>query len=227
MWLNNQWHLRQIYEDQYKSQTENILPVSLTVSLSIQLMTTFKPSSGIQSNLVVGVGAGIYFNFPPRNYWGPLNDVACTVSAMSAICAALPAQRRACNAQCACMHAAYQSMHIHFELVCVKSMEIDLHWFNTHELKMDMFWILSSCVLNQWRSISIDLTRTSSKWICFGYVWNRDVTILQFGYAAFMVEIFYVRWSILDQSLHWDIFMRDIMHFIKSDNQFPSISQHN
>ena len=100
---------------------------------------------------------------------------------------------------------------------------IDLHWFNTRELKMDMFWrinqcisILSLCVLNQWRSMSIDLTRTSSKWICFGYVWIRDVTILQFGYAAFMVELFYIRWSILDQSLHWDLFMRDIKLPIQS-----------
>ena len=183
------------------------------MSLSIQLMKTFKPSSGIQSNLVVGVD-GFILNFPPRNHWGPLHYVTinctwlCTVrscqctctylvSAMSA-CAALRAQRRA---QCACMQRINQCM-------------IDLHWFNTHELKMDMF------------SISIDLTRTSSKWICFrspywfnthklkmdmfGYVWNRDVTILQFGYAAYIVEIFYVRWSILDQSLHWDLFMRDI-----------------
>ena len=58
-----------MYEDQYKTlenQTENILPVSLTVSLSIQLMTTFKPSSGIQSNLVVG----IYFKFPSAESLG-------------------------------------------------------------------------------------------------------------------------------------------------------------
>ena len=59
--------------------------------------------------------------------------------------------------------------------------------------------------------IIIIITSTSSKLICFGYVCNRDVTILQFGYAAFMVEIFYVRWWILDQSLHWDLFMRDII----------------
>ena len=164
------------------------------MSLSIQLMKTFKSSSGIQSNLVVGVD-GFILNFPPRNHWGPLHYVTincawlCTVrscqctctylvSAMSA-CAALRAQRRA---QCACMQRINECM-------------IDLHWFNTHELKMDMF------------SISIDLTRTSSKWICFGYVWNRDVTILQFGYAAYIVEIFYVRWSILDQSLHWNLFV--------------------
>ena len=155
------------------------------MSLSIQLMTTFKPSSGIQSNFVVGVG-GFISNFPPRNYWGPLMFLRCTVSAMSTKCAVLPAQRRACNAQCACMQRINQ---------CIS--------------------ILSSCVLNQWRSISIDLTRTNWKWICFGYVWNRDVTILQFGYAAFMVEIFYVRWSILDQSLHWDLFMRDIIVIIQ------------
>ena len=38
------------------------------------------------------------------------------------------------------MIAAYQiyPKHIHFELVRVKSMEINLHWFNTQELKMDM-----------------------------------------------------------------------------------------
>ena len=123
------------------NQTDNILPVSLTMSLSIQLMTTFKPSSGIQSNLV-----GIYFIS---------RSIACTVSACAAPCT-------------------------------------------------------SSVSINAW-SISIGLTRASSKWICFGYVWNRDVTVLQFGYAAFMVEICYVRWSILDQSLHWDLFMRDIM----------------
>ena len=37
------------------NQTYNILPVSLTMSLSIQLMINFKFSSGIQSNLVVGI----------------------------------------------------------------------------------------------------------------------------------------------------------------------------
>ena len=131
---------RQTYEDQYQtleSQTENILPVSLTVSLSIQLMTTFKPSLGIQSKLVVGVG-GFISNFPPWNYCMGATNV---VSAMSAIMYAQRCQRSAVHA----MHAAYQSMHyIHFELVRVKSMEID----------------------------PIDLTRTSSKWICFGY-WAR------------------------------------------------------
>ena len=34
--------------------------------------------------------------------------------------------------------------HIHFGLVRVKSMEIDLHWFNTHELKMDMHWLINT-----------------------------------------------------------------------------------
>ena len=42
------------YEDQYKTldnQTENSLPVSLTMSMSIQLMTTFKPSSGFRNTI--------------------------------------------------------------------------------------------------------------------------------------------------------------------------------
>ena len=72
-------------------------------------MTTFNPSSGIQSNLAVGVG-GFISNFPPL-----LRSIAMIMSA----CEAVPAQPR--------VHAAYQSMHIHFELVRVKSMEIDLH----------------------------------------------------------------------------------------------------
>ena len=114
-----------------------------------------------------------------------------TVSACAALLA--PPQRRAQAL------AAYQSMHDRSPIGLTRASS-----------KWICISILSSCVLNQWRSISIDLTRTSSKWICFGYVWNRDVTVLQFGYAAFMVEIFYVRWSILDQSLHWDLFMRDI-----------------
>ena len=74
-------------------------------------MTTFNPSSGIQSNLAVGVG-GFISNFPPL-----LRSIAMIMSA----CEALPAQRRAC------MQRIDQSMHIHFELVRVKSMEIDLH----------------------------------------------------------------------------------------------------
>ena len=145
------------------------------MSLSIQLMTTFKPSSGIQSNLVVG----IYFTLNCKH--------------------------------CQCMRSAAP---------CTSSVSINAWSISIGLTRASSKWILvcisilSSCVLNQWRSISIELTRTSSKWICFGYVWNRDVTILQFGYAAFMVEIFYVRWSILDQSLHWDLFMRDIMAVI-------------
>ena len=145
------------------------------MSLSIQLMTTFKPSSGIQSNLVVG----IYFTLNCKH--------------------------------CQCMRSAAP---------CTSSVSINAWSISIGLTRASSKWILvcisilSSCVLNQWRSISIELTRTSSKWICFGYVWNRDVTILQFGYAAFMVEIFYVRWSILDQSLHWDLFMRDITWFI-------------
>ena len=69
------------------------------VSLSIQLMTTFKPSSGMQSNLVVGVG-GFISNSPrpPAELLGATN----VVSAMSAICAALPAQRRALHNVRAC-----------------------------------------------------------------------------------------------------------------------------
>ena len=100
------------------------------------------------------------------------------------------------------MRSVSINAYIHFELVCVKSMEIDLHWFNTHELKMDMFWILSSCVLNQW----IDLHWFNTHEL------KMDM-FLQFGYATFMVEIFYVRWSVLDQSLHWDLFMRDIIRY--------------
>ena len=125
----NEIFVRLLYKDQssvqtLEIQTENILPVSLTVSI-IQLMTTFNPSSGIQSNLAVGVG-GFISNFPPL-----LRSIAMIMSA----CEALPAQRRACSV-----------------------------------LINQCISILSSCVLNQWRSISIDLTRTSPKWICFGYV---------------------------------------------------------
>ena len=144
------------------------------MSLSIQLMTSFKPSSGIQSKI-------------------------------KSCCRNL-------------FHAQLQALSVHaqrYAAPCTSSVSINAWSISIGLTRASSKWIcisiLSSCVLNQWRSISIELTRTSSKWICFGYVWNRDVTILQFGYAAFMVEIFYVRWSILDQSLHWDLFMRDII----------------
>ena len=142
------------------NQTYNILPVSLTMSLSIQLMINFKFSSGIQSNIV-----GIYF----------------TLNCM----------------HCRCMRSAANAAPCTF----------NLHWFNTRELKMDMHIHFELVRVKSMETISIDLTRMSSKWIC-----------------PFMVEIFYVRWSILDQSLHWDLFMRDIInnvHHIASARQMP------
>ena len=151
------------------------------MSLSIQLMTTFKPSLGIQSNLVVGVG-GFISNFPPWNYCMGATNV---VSAMSAMYAQRCQRSRPCIfLQCTmCVHAAYQSMHIHFELVRVKSMRL-IHWFNTHELKMDMFWILSSCVLNQWRSIHWFNThelKMDMFWICLKS-WRHDFAIWICGF---------------------------------------------
>ena len=66
-------------------------------------------------------------------------------------------------------------MHIHFELVRVKSMEIDLHWFNTHELKMDMFWICLICryhggnilcqVINSWPISALGFIHEGYNWI--------------------------------------------------------------
>ena len=114
---------------------------------------------------------------------------------------------------CQCMRSAVHKQRIN---QCM----IDLHWFNTRELKMDMHIHFELVRVKSMEIVSIDLTRTSSKWICFGYVWNRDVTVLQFGYAAFMVEICYVRWSILDQSLHWDLFMRDMIYIISVIESF-------
>ena len=131
MWLNNHWHLRQTYEDQYKTlenQTENILPVSLTVSLSIQFMTTFKPSSGMQSNLFfVGVG-GFILNF----LRGITGGHYCCYAQLHALSVQwVHAQRGERSA-------------VHNVRACkrINQCMIDLHWFKqTHELKMDMFWI--------------------------------------------------------------------------------------
>ena len=94
------------YEDQYKTldnQTENILPVSLTMSLSIQLMTTFKPSSGFRNTIK-----------SCRNlFYAQLHALSLSV------------------------HAQRSAVHKQRINQCM----IDLHWFNTRELKMDMFWI--------------------------------------------------------------------------------------
>ena len=76
---------------------------------------------------------------------------------------------------------------------CMIDLYIDL--LNTHELKMDMIWI------------------------CF-ISWREDS---QFGYAVFIVKIFYIRWLILDQSQHRDFFMRDIIRNVIYDSLYGII----
>ena len=69
---------------------------------------------------------------------------------------------------CSAVHLAYWSVNAYpfWARAWLNQWRSIWHWFDTHEPKMDMFWIS----LRSW--------------------W---VTILQFGYAVFMVEIFYVR----------------------------------